>query len=336
MLLLRTLGVAWYVAASAQAAPLVSNFSEQPVIFRGQEMHNLLAFGDSYTYVQGTQGHWNYSFISDAFNYSFTPDQLLSSQIVKNTTSSGGPNWVEYLTGCYEGLPAACPRTKLWDFAFAGADISAEYLPLHHNYTVDLDDQVKQWDLINDINDSDKFTNVSFAAWYEKLVDKWFESVELVYSRGYRNFLFMLPPPLEKTASNLASANPLPNATMMGQWNTAVQSRVSAFRAGHNDSSTFVFDTYTFLNGVLADPAKYSIHNTTGYCQSYGQSDVLWNYAAYGCQPIQQYFWFSKSSARDAAEMERTAAHQLGFTDSGHITFTVHQIIATELLTQLA
>lgn len=122
----RIAAAALCIFAVGQAAPLAPNSSVQPIVFQGKEMHNLLAFGDSYTYVQGTQGHWNYSFISDAFNYSFTPDQLLSSQIVKNTTSSGGPNWVEYLTGCHEGLPAECPGTKLWDFAFAGADISAE------------------------------------------------------------------------------------------------------------------------------------------------------------------------------------------------------------------
>lgn len=44
---------------------------------------------------------------------------------------------------------------------------------------------------INDINDSAEFTNVSFPAWYDTLVTKWFESVELVYNRGYRNFLFV-------------------------------------------------------------------------------------------------------------------------------------------------
>ncbi|GME48479.1 lysophospholipase a [Neofusicoccum parvum] len=281
--------LALFFAGSTQARPSQSAPPVAPLIFQGKEIKNLLAFGDSYTYVQGTQGHWNYSFISDAFNYSYTPEQLLSSEIVKNTTSSGGPNWVD--------------------------------LPLHHNYTVPLDDQVKQWDLyarevldhesadtlvafwigINDINDSAKFTNVSFAAWYETLATKWFESV-------------MLPPPLEKTASNLVSSNPLPNAAMMGQWNAAVQAQASAFQARHNDSRTAVFDTYAFLNGVLADAARYGIYNTTSYCQSYAQADILWNYAGYGCQPISEYFWFN----------------------SGHITFTVHEIIADEVLRQLA
>lgn len=118
--------LALFFAGSTQARPSQSAPPVAPLIFQGKEIKNLLAFGDSYTYVQGTQGHWNYSFISDAFNYSYTPEQLLSSEIVKNTTSSGGPNWVEYLTGCYEGLPAECPGTQLWDFAFAGADISTQ------------------------------------------------------------------------------------------------------------------------------------------------------------------------------------------------------------------
>ena len=122
---------------------------------------HVLAFGDSYTYVQGTAGQQNYSFIGNAFNFSYAPQQVLSDAIVQNQigTSAGGPNWVEYLTGCYEGLPAQCngfvnaskgsgrQRQKpLWDFAFAGADISANYLPLHHNYSVDLDSQIRQWD----------------------------------------------------------------------------------------------------------------------------------------------------------------------------------------------
>jgi hypothetical protein len=56
---------------------------------------------------------------------------LLSNKIVQNFsgTAEGGPNWVEYLTGCglEEGLtsPETC-KLQLWDFAFAGADISQE------------------------------------------------------------------------------------------------------------------------------------------------------------------------------------------------------------------
>lgn len=43
-----------------------------------------IAFGDSYTYVQGTHGHQNYSFIGDAFNFAFDEHTLLSNKIVQN------------------------------------------------------------------------------------------------------------------------------------------------------------------------------------------------------------------------------------------------------------
>ncbi|EGN98242.1 carbohydrate esterase family 16 protein, partial [Serpula lacrymans var. lacrymans S7.3] len=94
------------------------------------------AFGDSYSFVQGTEGYANYSFIGDSFNLAFSPGQLLSDHII--------PRNLEYLTGCFGGLPSACSR-QLWDFAFAGADISLALLPQHHNFSVQMVDQVKQW-----------------------------------------------------------------------------------------------------------------------------------------------------------------------------------------------
>jgi hypothetical protein len=104
--------------------------------------------------VQGTHGHQNYSFIGDQFNYAYDAQTLLSDMIVQNqvrtispnipfkdthiqlsptphqtATAEGGPNWIEYLTKCgvQPGLtsPLNCKK-QLWDFAFAGADISTE------------------------------------------------------------------------------------------------------------------------------------------------------------------------------------------------------------------
>ena len=53
---------------------------------------------------------------------------------------------IEFLTGCFEGHPTACSPRQLFDFAFAGADISGELLPLHQDFIVPLVDQVKQWE----------------------------------------------------------------------------------------------------------------------------------------------------------------------------------------------
>jgi len=70
---------------------------------------------------------------------------------------------VEFLTGCFSGRPSDCP-VELWDFAYAGSDISSDLyvllpyyphgddethvphsLPLHHNITTPLVDQVRQF-----------------------------------------------------------------------------------------------------------------------------------------------------------------------------------------------
>lgn len=51
------------------------------------------------------------------------------ADLIQTSTAEGGPNWVEYLTGCglKPGLtsPRTC-KTQLWDFAFGGADISTQ------------------------------------------------------------------------------------------------------------------------------------------------------------------------------------------------------------------
>ena len=260
-------------------------------------------------------------------------------------TSAGGPNWVEYLTGCYEGLPSQCNdfvggQKELWDFAFAGADISTTYLPLHHNYSVDLDSQVRQWDQyarpflpvnisnglaafyiglvlvitklhyyvkgrdltsgrINDVSDSDHNTTViSFPDFYASLVSTLFESVETVYSGGYRSFLFMNLPPLERTPGNVVAASqgqPLsPNVTQVQQYNDALAAGVAGFGSKHADVDAMLFDVHTFLNGVIDNGEEYGLKNVTGYCPNYDAPDIATNYAAYGCIPIPEYFWYSK------------------------------------------
>lgn len=121
-----------------------------PSSFSWPATKNLLTFGDSYTYVQGTNGRQNYSFIGDVQHYRYNASTILSDHIVQNQTSTaeGGPNWVEFLTGCglKPGLtdPKTCER-RLWDFAFAGADVSVEFTPRHHHYTVMFVEQVRQF-----------------------------------------------------------------------------------------------------------------------------------------------------------------------------------------------
>jgi len=67
-----------------------------------------------------------------------------------------------------------------------------------------------------------------------------------------------------------------------------------------------IFDTYSYLSGILDNPSRYGIKNTTSYCPNYNAPDIDTNYAAYGCLPIEDYFWYN----------------------SGHITYPIHKLLA--------
>lgn len=234
-----------------------------------------------------------------------------------NSTANRGPNWVERITGCgvAEGLtdPQTCP-VQLWDFAFGGADISADYLPLHHNWSVQLVNQTDQflrygepalrgihldpeatlvalWIGINDIGDSDKLP-VDFPSYYDELITTLFEqAVAPVYRAGYRHWLFMKLPPLDRTPGNVVrAAGPLPNATMIGWWDDALDRHAATFAAENGNATALVFDSNTFLNQVLDNPSEYNITNTTGYCAEYDQPLPV---TQYGCLPLDEYFWYN-------------------------------------------
>ncbi|THW28297.1 lysophospholipase A [Aureobasidium pullulans] len=303
--------------------------------FNWHDTKHVIAFGDSYTYVQGTAGRQNSTFIGDYFNFSFTEEELLHNKIVQNQTATaeGGPNWVEYLTGCglKPGLtsPLSC-KTQLWDFAFGGADISTKYTPRHHNYTVMLEEQVQQfltyaqptlskivdpsktlvafWIGINDINDSANYS-VDFPSFYDQLISTLFASVQSVYDIGYRNFLFMNLPPLDRTPGNVLKATPSPNTTMINWWDSSLTSHMHTFAANNPSANPFTFDVNTFLNNVLDHPDKYNIKNVTGYCASYNQPYINQAPESYGCLPLDEYAWFN----------------------NGHMTSHVHEILAKEV-----
>ncbi|PSR82843.1 lysophospholipase A [Coniella lustricola] len=317
----------------ASSSPVSRNHSTTP--FDWDETKYVIAFGDSYTYAQGTLGYANSTFIGSNLNISFTPQQLLSDRIQQedvDSTANRGPNWIEDITQCgtKEGLtdPRTCP-VQLWDFAFGGADITVEYLPLHHNWSVQLVNQTAQfldygqpvlkdfvdadktlvavWIGINDIGDSDELA-VDFPTFYDEDITAMFEqSITPVYNAGYKKWLFMNLPPLNRSPPNLVrAAGPLPNATMIDWWDESLQSHADAFAAAHEDASVMIFDANTFLNGVLDNATEYGFTNTTGYCPEYDQPLPV---EQYGCLPLYDYFWYN----------------------TGHLTTHTHSVIAAEL-----
>lgn len=282
-----------------------------------------IAFGDSYTFNQGTYGYPGYSFIGDyrPGHLEFSPEQLLTNKLHQNFsgTSAGGPNWVQYLSECAvekgEWLPAFCDM-QLWNFAFAGADYSEEFLPPHGVYTTPMINQTQQyldyaepvigdqidkdkslvaiWIGINDLGDA-VAENKTIPNIYEDIIEAMFrESVSLLYQKNYRNILLVNQPPRDRGPSYVN--DPEGAKTVKKQaaaWNKYLDKYAKKFAKQHPAANVMVYDAQKFLNKVLDHPKSYGISNTTTTCSGYNNATVVDDPGAFGCAPIETYFWFN-------------------------------------------
>lgn len=320
------------LAAAATAIP--TSFSHSGDKFSWAKTKSVIAFGDSYTFVQGTHGHPNYSYIGDNLDLSFTPTQLFANRIVQNLTgtASGGPIWTQYLTNCgvEPGLTDSrkC-SVQLWDFAYAGANTDTVLTPLHWPHTVSLERQVEQfedygdaalqrvlnrrealvavWIGINDVNDLAKLQgkNATFTPFYEQVVSAQRKLWSRIYDLGYRSFLLLNLPPLDR-----GPGNPSVNQTLIQTYNSILGRHASSFQRSHLDARVLLFDANAVLNRVFDDAAAYGFTNTTNFCPGYNQPDILTDPGKYGCGGgLDTYLWFN----------------------SGHLTSRVHEILSDKL-----
>ncbi|KAH9889870.1 hypothetical protein C8Q73DRAFT_142326 [Cubamyces lactineus] len=257
--------------------------------FNWERTKYVYAFGDSYTFVQGTHGLANFSFIGDAFDFSFTPRELLTDEIVPKNTSSDGSNWTEFLTGCFAGKPSSCSPHQLWNFAFAGADVDKALLPLHHNFTVDLVDEVKQWvqyasDVvphppaetlvawwigINDTGDTlNNQTITDFKAFWELEMQSLFGAVQNAYDHDLRGtYLFFNVPPMERSPDHLGTTIAPTYKQHILDYNAALAAHTTAFAKTHRDVTVLSFDAHTWFNQILDSAEEHGFTNITGFCE---------------------------------------------------------------------
>ncbi|KAJ5915918.1 hypothetical protein N7454_010825 [Penicillium verhagenii] len=322
----------------------------------------LLAFGDSYTYVQGTHGLQNYSFIGDAFDFSYDQEILLSNKIVQNqelqrealtgsnisqvAVKTQASHHHEHVKNNFGILPLLAQTSQLnithqsqmsypsliqMLFFALTFTYPLHSTPLHHNYTVPFVDQIKQyatyghstlskflttsetlvavWIGINDVGDSAKYA-VDFPTFYANLTNTLFNSVDTLYDLGYRSYLIMNLPPLDRDPNNVGSSHPTPNVTQVAWYNAALTERAGKFGEEKKDVEIQVFDAHARLSWILDHPSEFGIVNTTDYCAGYDQPDIAWNHKAYGCPtPLDEYFWYN----------------------TGHMTSHTHRLLASEL-----
>lgn len=203
----------------------------------------------------------------------------------------------------------------LWDFAFAGSDITEAITPLHHNNTTPFVNQTQQyltyaepvigchmdkskalvaiWIGINDISDTANW-DVDFPDLYNELMDAMFTGgVQPLYNAGYHNFVILNLPPRDRGPGSEDVPQPNPMTQQQEWWNDILEEHVEKFSRKHRDANAMLYDTNTFLNKVLDHPAKYGFQNTTDFCPGYNNETVLTDPGAFGCTPIDGYFWFN-------------------------------------------
>ncbi|KAI8986232.1 hypothetical protein BD414DRAFT_488049 [Trametes punicea] len=313
----------WFAALICLAAsPHVTAVPSQGAAghqFNWDRTQYVYAFGDSYTFVQGTKGLANFSFIGDAFHFAFTPQDLLQDEIIPKNTSSDGSNWTEFLTGCFQGKPSRCSPHQLWNFAFAGADIDRALLPLHHNFTVDLVDEVKQWVVyasdvlphppaetlvawwigINDTGDTlNNRTITDFKAFWELEMQSLFGAVQNAYEHDLRGtYLFINVPPMERSPDHIGTAIASTYKQHILDYNAALAAHTSAFADAHRDVTVLSFDAHSWFNAILDSAEEHGFKNITGFCECNDPG----------------YFWFN----------------------TGHPTEHVHRLLARAIEAQL-
>ncbi|KAI5117453.1 hypothetical protein M0805_005830 [Coniferiporia weirii] len=266
--------------------------------FNWKDIAHVYAFGDSYSFVQGTRGLETFSFIGDLQNISFTEEEFLSDEIVLGSTSSGGANWLEFLIGCFGGRPLGCAARKLWDFAFAGADIDGNLLPLHHPFTVPLVNQVEQWAKyasgflphpkpqtltawwigINDTGDSANNASITdFNAFFEEEMNSLFSSVERAYSVGLRGaHLFLTVPPGERMPASLGSPSAPTLEAHVDIYNTLLMQHARTFAQRYASTPVLVFDAHAWFNYALDNAPALGFTNITGFCECTNETGFFW------------------------------------------------------------
>ncbi|ORY93881.1 hypothetical protein BCR43DRAFT_526311 [Syncephalastrum racemosum] len=280
----------------------------------------VFAFGDSYTNVAGKYGDiwtWNY----------FTKNSSsLDNPITANLTAASGPVWVQYLTGCYQGLPQKCPQ-KLWDLAFGGATVDQDLVKPARDFVQDLEHQVQQWQTyikpavtfdaektlsavwmgINDITNSEnKVKNETLAilqqtALYNKILDAYFEQVDVLYqSEGMRAFLLINVPPLDRTPSKKGDADYYKKAVAL--FNLLLHARTTEYKVKRSDATIIEFDAHARFEYYLAHASEYGFKNTDSLCEANST-----------CLPRYEYFW------------------NIGV----HPTYVVHKLLAEDIRSEL-
>ncbi|CAE6402288.1 unnamed protein product [Rhizoctonia solani] len=229
-------------------------------------------------------GFPGYSFFGDRRNLTITAEMVHNGEF----TANGADKFWRLQLGCYTGHPSECPRI-LWDFAFGGAPIDPDIVPLEAEIITPLTDQVAQWVQakqdnlleaprnssmaaffigINDMLGTTSWNNVTdWNAFWNRALDSYFGVVDQVYDTGLRSFLFLNVPSLDRAPGLVDNPDVANHAAQVKTFNSLLEQRINDFKTSKCNVSVASFDINVLMGSVLDSPSEYGFTNTTGYCQ---------------------------------------------------------------------
>jgi len=265
-------------------------------------------FGDSYT----TTG-FNDTFVRP------TTGNPLGNPTFPGSTSSNGPNWVDFLTIQYNSS-----LILTYNLAYGGATVDSSLVQPFQPTVLSVSQQIEDefiptyasspaiapWSPkdtlfavfigINDVGNS-YGQGVPATTTLNKLIfDVYSGLIQELYNTGARNFLFLNVPPVQRaplTTAQGAAAIALEKADL-ADFNTRIANLTSSLKKSHTDTNIFAFDTNSLFNKVLDNPKSFpqtSLYkNTTDFCAAYQNGTPAQNTFNTSCGvPVNEYFWLN-------------------------------------------
>ncbi|KAJ5487659.1 hypothetical protein N7530_001959 [Penicillium desertorum] len=258
-------------AGLAAAAPLQSRATS----------NYFFTFGDSYTMtsfdVGGTQP---------------TTDNPMGNPALGTGTTTGGVNWVGYLTT--ENNASA---VLSYNLAVGGASLDNSLITT--NTEEDMVTQVASFETAYGMkSDTAPWTsdNAVFGFWIgindigwawssndanvliPKIMAQYKAQAEKIYASGGRKFVFLNVPPTSRSPQIASEGTTAAagHAKWLASFNAALKTMVDEFIADNSGTTTVLYDTFAFMSKVLDAPTTYGF--TDASCvNDDGATCVWWN-----------------------------------------------------------
>ncbi|KAI9258213.1 GDSL lipase/esterase [Phascolomyces articulosus] len=287
------------ICSVVESAPVLDSLIKRaPPSTCANRFDTVFVFGDSYSAIQGEKGN------GATWSLFESPDAVTNNPIIRDGTTSGGANWNEYITGCFEGLPQDCPA-HLYNVAYNGATVDRNLVESWRPQVEDFITQAQQWqnDIkpqvqyqkalgavwfgINDVGRSLETSNADITNLLNQVLDQYFTQLDHLYEGGLREFMIINVPPFDRTPKFSSNATLL--KPRIDSFNTLLQQRTNDFHTKHSDVVVFQIDAHERFTYYLDNAGQFGIEDTTHYCDEDGKVQPPSEGAS--CLSLEKYFY---------------------------------------------